>query len=892
MNAFSLRAYGRILWREAAEQYAFCIGVFALLVTLQASWMTMEAFHMIPRPSTVDGFSMALFMTAIYAAASAALLLTAEVDAGTFAFQRTKPIGWFTYLSGKLSWTVLSSILLGLVAWMETSIWLGMLSSGREFSFAFGVCGVGIVEGLAWGLMASMLLREPLRAVIAGIAMASLVAWMTVVTHHTVTGGGSVFITTAYYEAAWVRLVVAAVVLATGIPLVRVWYRTGQPLRLWLLPLAGRVEARSVAVAGAWSSCDKPWRGRAIRLLWQAWRQIRTPVFVYWGMCLVAVVCAGLYYVSKVDDLHVLNEQVLAASTTIATFAIVGFSSLLSGYSFGPDQKARFLQLARDGVSPWEIWLSRLAVMGMVLLPAGLFALASIWIPLAYNNLPFFRPLAVLVVVLGYVSVLVIGQACSMYVRSRIIALIASPVMAACFAFWIAMGVFWLGLGWKLGVAPLLLALLIGSRLLIGTRLRQDNSWRAMRVPALLVVAAFVVTYQAFAYHRVNEIRPYDSLHRVGDHRVHLPIPHQMDADLARLPLSTATARVKLENALLGKSRHTPEELSGLIQNPWRLNAFQMLGPSEPASGATYHNMLVADVRLNQILREVTRQPGIPRERLRAYIRFLETWQHKRPRRVAWLTADYERDTIWLAFGPTEVDNSYHDEPLPWRYRWFSFERRRALRLIDRVYRIAVDHSEQYETALINDQVGIRPLWANLNGWWGYGLVTSQEAIPPDLARPIWYQRASQSVLDTDYLHHFYLLNKVGHLRWKRSDPLYMAESQRRGTILYLALRMYYNDHAELPETLDALVEGRYLASLPVVPATGKPFYFEPEGASGELEAAIKLQDPLVRNLAYEFSDFFEHDSTGPFLWYPADPNQHKDPGAVPGLFIDIDFVE
>ena len=74
-----------------------------------------------------------------------------------------------------------------------------------------------------------------------------------------------------------------------------------------------------------------------------------------------------------------------------------------------------------------------------------------------------------------------------MYVRSRIVALLAAPVVAACFAFWIFLGVFLLGLGWKWGVVPLLLALLIGTRMLTGTRLRQDNSWRAMRVPALLV---------------------------------------------------------------------------------------------------------------------------------------------------------------------------------------------------------------------------------------------------------------------------------------------------------------------------------------------------------------------------------------------------------------------
>ena len=134
MKAFSLRACGRILWREAAEQYTFCIGIFAMLVVMQASLATMETFDMIQPPTVAFGFGMALFMTAIYAAASSALLFTAEVDAGTFVFQRTKPIGWLTYLSGKLSWTVLSSIVLGLAAWIETSVWQGVFpDSTRHF---------------------------------------------------------------------------------------------------------------------------------------------------------------------------------------------------------------------------------------------------------------------------------------------------------------------------------------------------------------------------------------------------------------------------------------------------------------------------------------------------------------------------------------------------------------------------------------------------------------------------------------------------------------------------------------------------------------------------------------------------------------------------------------
>ena len=290
---------GRILWHEAAEQSVICLGILAVLVTVQASLATMAAFGVIQTPSVAFGFCMALFMTAMYAAASSAILFTADVDAGTFVFHRTKPIGWLTYLWGKLSWTALSSLALGLAAWIETCVWQSVFPGARDASLALGVSGVGIVEGMAGGLIASMMFRGPLRAVIAGIAMASIGAWVSVVVYHGATGGGTVLVTTAYYQAAGLRLIVAAVALASVFPMARVWYRTGQPLRPLVLPRFLRGETRSIATGGDWDSCGQPCRGRAIRLLWQAWRQIQTPAMIYWGMCLVAFVWVGLDYLSK-----------------------------------------------------------------------------------------------------------------------------------------------------------------------------------------------------------------------------------------------------------------------------------------------------------------------------------------------------------------------------------------------------------------------------------------------------------------------------------------------------------------------------------------------------------------------------------------------------------------
>ena len=183
---------------------------------------------------------------------------------------------------------------------------------------------------------------------------------------------------------------------------------------------------------------------------------------IYWGMCLVAFVWVGLDYLSKTDFLRYpdeqalsyLDEQALTACIVMTEFSVLWFSSLLAGYTFGPDRKgslpaagSRWCLAVGDLVEPLGRHGGGPAATG-----DGL-ALGAIWLLMAYNELLMLRPLAVLIVMLSYVSVLVIGQACSMFVRSRIIALVVAPVMTGCFASWIATGVFWAGLGWKLGAA-------------------------------------------------------------------------------------------------------------------------------------------------------------------------------------------------------------------------------------------------------------------------------------------------------------------------------------------------------------------------------------------------------------------------------------------------------
>jgi hypothetical protein len=182
---------------------------------------------------------------------------------------------------------------------------------------------------------------------------------------------------------------------------------------------------------------------------------------------------------------------------------------------------------------------------------------------------------------------------------------------------------------------------------------------------------------------------------------------------------------------------------------------------------------------------------------------------------------------------------------------------------------------------VINDQLGAGKL----------GLVSSQDILPFDPARPIWYQMSNQMILETD-MYRFRLLTSLAMMHYKRYDSLYTAEAQRRGTILYLALRMYYNDKGELPESLDALVKEEYLDRLPVVPIVCKPFYYEPDGASEKRDVKSLEQFAGYTTGGINTSFLFEHDSTLPFLWYPFGPHDAMDPGIGTGSFIDLDFVE
>ena len=89
---------------------------------------------------------------------------------------------------------------------------------------------------------------------------------------------------------------------------------------------------------------------------------------------------------------------------------------------------------------------------------------------------------------------------------------------------------------------------------------------------------------------------------------------------------------------------------------------------------------------------------------------------------------------------------------------------------------------------------------------------------------------------------------------------IYSMEQKRRVAILQAALRLWYDEHGELPETLDQL-QGVYLTEIPLVPFYNTPFEYCPH--PGENDSADTYSQTHVKGtpyLAAQFDDIFPTD--------------------------------
>jgi hypothetical protein len=186
---------------------------------------------------------------------------------------------------------------------------------------------------------------------------------------------------------------------------------------------------------------------------------------------------------------------------------------------------------------------------------------------------------------------------------------------------------------------------------------------------------------------------------------------------------------------------------------------------------------------------------------------------------------------------------------LPW-------ERERTLRQLDRVFQQKSQLAWQAELAFWDDVGDAREVYQQ--SWAMHDQYS-------------YLRDGGRSEGDYYQIDPIYALSRQSG--YSMCSQAYSMEADRRATLLYLALRGYFLQHGEVPESLDDL-KGSRLEEIPKVPGIGLDYYYQPHPRKIDLEAfeeeeyrerkRLENLPPLVRDGL-------------PYLWYPESGTIHYD---------------
>jgi ABC-type transport system involved in multi-copper enzyme maturation permease subunit len=339
-------SYSRFLWKEYRTLRGFwlCVLGFALGTQLFLFWVIEK-----PRDAEYSLFYTASVLAACYALGCGAVLFASEREDGTYELIRRLPIAPWRTIAGKLSFAVISTLLLLLVlhlsAWVlankgPTESWGDVIGRRDGLIFLF------LLECLAWGLFFSL---------ITGRVLASLLlAVVALLTVSYATEPAKFMLFNAF------RLTALLFVLLVDGWLAHRWM-LGRQLEWSWWGRDTRRQHRLAAWVAAWETTP-PWRRYVKRMLWLQWRQARRFVLVYLTAALVLIVVS------------VFTSRYLYMN--LSGLLIPATPFLLGLWSFrGEQQGRRFRFLTERGVAPASVWLSKQLVWFALALAATIVAI-------------------------------------------------------------------------------------------------------------------------------------------------------------------------------------------------------------------------------------------------------------------------------------------------------------------------------------------------------------------------------------------------------------------------------------------------------------------------------------------------------------------------------------
>jgi len=346
--------FQRFLWKEIRMLRGFWLAVGVLGVLMQ----------LVLKSAGVS--SSMLFVAwgaaALYAVGAAVTLFSAETEERTRDFLLNLPGHWLPMFAAKVTTATVSAFGLGIFL-CATGAGMGGASMA-EFQNASAVGGVAVFEAIAWGLLFSLGMKQPLLAAVLAMGAASLGAQQAITA--TPSAAQHSFSIDAYREAIPNRLLLTLAVFAVDLWLGARWLKTS--------PRRTKASQGDTATGVA-----TPSRGMMARLLWQTWRES-------WKTMLVAIPIAILLMVALAMPLSLFQNSAYYVDLPLPLLPMLFLPALLGSLVFRADQRGDHRQfLVAHAARPRAVWLARHAVWG-----AGLFAILfaislGIWIVVGFG---------------------------------------------------------------------------------------------------------------------------------------------------------------------------------------------------------------------------------------------------------------------------------------------------------------------------------------------------------------------------------------------------------------------------------------------------------------------------------------------------------------------------
>ena len=491
-----------LLRKEFRQQISLVIAIIVICFFMQLGWLLSSNLLDAVFQNFAPFSAIAMFITALFAASSTAIVFCNEHEEKTFAVLRNQPLAGRTVAAAKIVWCLCAIGIVGIATLILCSGFLQFLlftSDTSDGELVFSVMGIAVIEGFFWGLFWSTRLKSQLYALLATYFSSAFGLYFAAWLYESVIGSSNPFVPQIYAEAVPVRLLLILPIAVIGLRDAFRWLR--------------KIETKTQAVVRARVFApsffdDSPF----LSLCWITFLQSRTLLLYTLGLQ-IAVACYILPYWNFFVGVKGTPEP------EGSTFALVMFLAFISagifcGGIFWADHKSNGTkQLIHCGVAPVKIWWSRICVFGSVyFLPAFVLFLPLVVAsvnaenakPIHYYNIE--PQYSVLAYILVYAAMFCIGQFFSLTVRSGILGMIFTLVVFVfgTYTFFIinyllAFPTYWTTL-------PLLLLFFVASYIYSSNLAKSQNTLRAWCRSLAVVLVPLIGLMIFIPFYRVYSV--------------------------------------------------------------------------------------------------------------------------------------------------------------------------------------------------------------------------------------------------------------------------------------------------------------------------------------------------------------------------------------------------